>query len=104
MFCHLAAFAGLVIPGVGQILGPLVIWLIKKDTMTFVNQEGKESLNFQISATIYGAVSCLAIFVCIGWFLLAAVIVFDIIVVIMASIDASNGKGYRYPLCIRFIK
>src|SRR5262245_42355555 len=65
MFCHLAAFAGLVILGIGQILGPLVIWLIKKDTMPFVNQEGKESVNFQISVTIYGIVSCLAMLVCI---------------------------------------
>lgn len=53
MYCHLAALAGVIFVAVGNILGPLIIWLMKKDEFPFVNSEGKESLNFQISITIY---------------------------------------------------
>ena len=102
MFCHLAGLAGYVIP-MGNILGPLILWLLKREQMPFVASEGKESLNFQISVTLYALVSVALTFVCIGFFTLMAVLVFDIIVCILACVDAQKGKPYRYPLCIRFI-
>lgn len=103
MLCHLLALAGFLIP-FGNIVGPLILWMVKREEMPFVESEGKESLNFQISVTIYGIVAFMLVFALIGFVLLPAVILFDLICVIFASIEAANGKTYRYPLCIRFIK
>lgn len=104
MFCHLSALVGHVLMGFGHIVGPLVLWLIKRDTMPFVNSQGKESLNFQISVTIYALISAAMSFFCVGLILLLALVIFDVVVVIMACVATSNGKAYKYPLCIRFIQ
>ncbi len=104
MFCHLAALAGLVVPVVGCIIGPLVIWQIKKEEFTFVDEQGKEAVNFQISMLIYGIVAGLLCFVCVGFVLLPAVAVFDLIFLLIAAVKANDGEHYRYPLTIRFIK
>jgi len=87
----------------GNILGPLVVWLIKKDEMPLVDDQGKESVNFQISTTIYFIISLVLCLVVIGAFMLAALAVFKIIFVIIATVSASRGERFRYPLCIRFI-
>ena len=105
MFCHLAALAGFIGVPFANVLGPLIVWLIKKDDMPFVNDQGRESLNFQISMAIY-ALICLPL-VCLGGLgiiLAAAVGVFDLVMVIIASIESNKGKSYRYPLCIRLVK
>lgn len=102
MFCHLSALAGFIIP-FGNIIGPLIIWLVKRDQFPFVKDQGKESLNFQISILIYIAVSAVLALLLIGFLLMAAVGVFCLIMVIMASVKANEGVAYRYPLCIRFI-
>jgi len=104
MFCHLAGLAGLVVPIVGNIVAPLVIWQIKKDDFPFVGQQGKEAVNFQISMSIYGFVAALLCFVCIGIPLLVAVYVVDVVFLLIAAVKANNGLHYRYPLTIRFIK
>lgn len=103
MVAHLSAFSGFIIP-FGNILGPLIIWLIKREEMPFVNQQGKEALNFGISVTIYAAISYILVFILVGIFALIALFVFWLAVVIMASIRANEGKAYRYPLCIRLVK
>ena len=103
MFCHLGGLLGHALVGFGHVVVPLVLWLIKREQMPFVNQEGKEAVNFQLSITVYAIVSGLASF-CIGFLMLIAVGIFDLVVVIMACIDVSNGKAYKYPLCIRFIQ
>lgn len=103
MFCHLSAFSGYLIP-FGSVLGPLIIWLIKKDEMTFVDDQGKESLNFQLTMLIAVIVSAILMLVFIGFLLLGVLIIFQIIVIIMASIKANEGVRYRYPYTIRFIK
>lgn len=103
MLCHLTALAKYLIP-FGHIIGPLVIWMLKRQEMPFVDKEGKESLNFQISMTIYGILAGISILLLIGIVLLPAVLIFDFVFVVIASIEAANGKSYRYPLCIRFIK
>jgi uncharacterized Tic20 family protein len=102
MLCHLLAFAGLLIP-FGNVLGPLIIWLIKKDTMPLVDREGRESLNFNLSFTIYTIAAILSLFIVIGIVLLPIVFVVWLIFVIIASIKTSNGETYRYPLTIRFL-
>ena len=103
--CHLAAFAGFIGIPLGNVLGPLVIWLIKKEEMPFVNSQGKKALNFQISMSIYGLATllllCLPPLAMIWGF---AVVVVDIIFVIIAAIKASDGLDYKYPLTIEFLK
>lgn len=103
IFCHLGAFAGFIFP-FGNILAPLVIWLIKKNESEAVDKHGKESLNFQISLTIYMLASALLIFLVVGIFMVVALIVVGLIAVIRAVIAAGNGRFYKYPFVIRFIK
>ncbi len=103
MLCHLGVFAGNIIP-FGHIIAPLVIWLIKKDESPFVDDQGKESLNFQISMTIYFIIALLLMFVFIGFILLPALVIFDLVIVIVAAVKVNEGVKYRYPLSIRFIK
>lgn len=103
MACHLAALSGFVIP-FGSIIGPLVVWLMKKDTMPFVDDQGKEALNFNISIAIYVVISILLIFVVIGIVTLIAVALGQLILTIVAAVKANEGTPYRYPLTIRFIK
>ena len=103
MLCHLLALAGFLVP-FGNIFGPLGMWLVKKDEFPFVSSEGKESLNFQISVTIYAVCAGLLTLVGIGLVLLPVVGLFSLIMVILATVQANNGVAYRYPLCIRLVK
>lgn len=103
MICHLIALIGLLGIPFGNILGPLVVWLIKKNDHPFIDQQGKESLNFQLSMTIYFAISLLLALVLIGILMLAALVILDLVLVIIAAVKISNGEPYRYPLTIRFI-
>jgi hypothetical protein len=103
MLCHLTALAGFIIP-FGNIIGPLIIWQIKKNEFPSVDAHGKEALNFQISMMIYALVSFVLVFVVIGFFLLFAVAIANLVLVIIASIKANKGEAYRYPLTIRLIK
>jgi uncharacterized Tic20 family protein len=97
MLCHLLAiFTGFI--------APLIIWLIKKGEDPFVDHHGKEALNFQITVAIALIVSWLLCFICVGFVLLPAVWIADLVFLIIASIKASNGEMYKYPLSIRLIK
>jgi len=104
MLCHIAGLGGFIIPGAGCVIGPLIVWQIKKDLDPFVDQSGKEAMNFQISMLIYGIIAGLLCFVCIGMFLLPAVAIVDIVFLVIAAIKATNGEAYHYPVSIRFIK
>lgn len=106
MFAHLAGLAGIVVPAFGAIIGPLVVWLIKKDQYPFVDDQGKEALNFQITMFIYAAVSALLWVICIGALLTLAVAIVDLVFLIIAALKANDGIRYRYPkgLIFRFIK
>ena len=103
MICHLAALAGFVIP-FGNIIGPLIVWLIKKDEFPFVNDQGKESLNFQISVAIAAIIALVLCFFCIGVPLLIAIGLANIVFIVIAAIKANDGVAYRYPVAIRFLK
>ena len=102
MLCHLLAFSGYVIP-FGHLIGPLVMWMVKKDESAFVDANGKESLNFQITVTIATVVSGILCLLLIGFLLLPVVIVGSLVLTIIASIKANEGKVYRYPFCLRLI-
>jgi uncharacterized Tic20 family protein len=106
MFCHLAGLAGYVIPVIlSGIIAPLIVWQVKKEEDSFIDVNGREALNFQISIGIYALVSVLLIPVfCTGVFLLAAVSIFDLVFIIIAALKANNGEQYKYPLTIRFVK
>jgi len=104
MLCHLAALVTLLWIPLGNILGPLVVWLIKRNDYPFVDQQGKESLNFQVSMTIYMLVAVVLTFICIGMPLLIGLAVADLVLVIIASVKISNGEEFRYPCTIRFFK
>lgn len=104
MFCHLAALAGFVIP-FGNIVGPLVIWLIKKDTMPLVDRHGKEALNFQITVSLAVLVCFLLMLVLIGVFLLFVVGIGALVMTVIAAVKISNGElDYKYPFAIRLLK
>jgi uncharacterized Tic20 family protein len=104
LFAHLSAL--LVYLGIpfGLIVGPLIIWLIKRNEMPFVDDQGKEAVNFNISVLIYLVVAGLSLLVLIGFLLVPVVVIGHIILTVMATIEASKGHPYRYPLTIRFIK
>lgn len=104
MICHLAALSGFVIP-FGNIVGPLVVWLIKKDTMPLVDKHGKESLNFQITVSIAIFVCILLMLVLIGIFLIFIVGIGALVLTIIAAVKVANGElDYKYPLTLRLIK
>jgi len=103
MLCHLLSLTQFLIP-TGNIIGPLILWIVKKDQDAFVDATGKEVLNFQISMTIYALVCILLFFVIIGMLLLPVLMIVNIVFTIIAAIKANEGQLYRYPFTIRFIK
>jgi uncharacterized protein len=104
VLCHASALLGLFFHFLGHLLGPLIVWLVKRGDSPEVDAHGKESLNFQISMLIYDAVAAILCIVLIGIPLLIALWVLNTVLVIIASIQASEGKFYRYPITIRLIK
>ena len=103
MFAHLSTLSGFIIP-LGSLLGPLIIWQIKKNDMPFVDDQGKEALNFQITVFIAALISAVLTMVLIGLLLLPVVIIGWIVLSIMGGIKANNGEAYRYPWTLRLIK
>src|SRR5438093_12575439 len=103
VLCHAAALLGLFFHFLGHLLGPLIVWLVKRGDSPDVDAHGKESLNFQISMLIYDAIAAILCIVLIGIPILIALWVLNSVFVIIASVKASEGKFYRYPITIRFI-
>ena len=97
MLCHLLGLFT-------SFLGPLILWLIKKDEDEYVDQQGKEALNFQITIIIASVVSAILTFICIGFIMAIFVSVLDIVFSIIAAVAASKGQDYRYPVSIRLLK
>jgi uncharacterized Tic20 family protein len=97
MLCHLLGLFTCFV-------GPLIIWLIKKDEDAFVDDQGKEALNFQITVLIAYIVSGLLAALCIGVILGIAVGVVDLVFCIVASVKSNSGEAYRYPVCLRLVK
>jgi len=114
MFAHLSAIAGAVLTsgvgGWGTFLGPLIIWLVKKDTMPFVDDQAKEALNFNITVAIVFFALWVLVFVTLGIGLLIAVPAWFVIGIawlvftIIAAIKANDGVAYRYPFTMRLVK
>lgn len=115
MFAHLSAIAGglltsSVMGGIGCILGPLIIWLMKKDTMPFVADQAREALNFNITVAI---VMLVLVLLGVGTFgvgfvvsapLMLIVGVAALVFVVIAAIKSNEGVAYRYPFALRLVK
>ncbi len=85
-------------------LGPLIIWRTKGQAMSYVAEQAKEALNFQITVFLAGVFCAVLMFVLVGFVLLSALGLADLILVIIAAIQVSDGKAYRYPYCLRLVK
>ncbi|MDY6834293.1 MAG: DUF4870 domain-containing protein [Chloroflexota bacterium] len=103
LISHLAPLATGVV-AVGHIILPLLILLLKGKESKFVEDHARESLNFQITITIYWIVTILLMFVLVGFLLAINLVIMQIVFMIKAMLKAGNGEQYRYPLCIRFVK
>ena len=109
MLCHLSALAALIVP-FGNVLGPLLVWQIKKNEFPSVAEHGKAALNFQLTVLIAlvagGAAAVLLSFVCIGFLLIPVVVLIalcGLVFAIIAGIKANNGEAYRYPWSLTLI-
>ncbi len=110
MWCHMSALAGFVVP-FGSVLGPLIIWQMKKSELPAIDAPGREATNFQLSALIYlvagGLAAFLLSFFCVGFLLipvLAVIHLGSIILGIIAGVKANDGQAFHYPLSLRLIK
>lgn len=104
MFTHLSALAFFIIPAVGMVIGPLIIWLIKKDDYALVDEHGKMALNFNLSVLLYSFICGILTLFVIGIALGIALAVFWLAMVILASVKTNNGEPFTYPLSIQFIR
>lgn len=86
-----------------SILPALIIWLLKKDTSPYVNDQAKEALNFQITILIAYVIASALMYVIIGCVLMPIVIVTNLVLCIIAALAASKGERYRYPFALRLI-
>jgi uncharacterized Tic20 family protein len=100
---HILGLAGFVFP-FGNIIAPLILWLVKRSTSPLLDRTGKEVLNFQISFTIYAAIAGVLFFVLVGFLILPAIAILWLVFIIIAAIKTGNGEEYRYPLTIRMLQ
>ena len=108
--CHLSALLGLALPSFGSVIGPLVVWLMKRDDHPVIDAHGKEALNFQISLLIYTwvllVIGFITMFILVGiafFFLATGVWLVGLVLAVVGAVKASNGSPFRYPFSIRFI-
>lgn len=104
MFCHLGGLLVNTLIPFANIITPLVIWMLKREEFAFVDDQGKEALNFQISTTLYLIVCILLAFLLIGIPLIFVLWIFHFVFTIVGAIKAYDGVYYRYPLTIRFVR
>lgn len=104
MLAHLAAFAGLVAPLVGNIVVPLLIWHSWRDRSPFVGEQALESLNFNISVSLGALVCAVLTMVFIGFLLGTVLFVAWLALTLIGAIKASEGVSYRYPFSLRLVK
>ena len=97
MLCHLLGIFTCIV-------GPLIIWLVKKDSHKFVDEHGKASINWQISVLIYALVSSFLVIIFIGGIMLLVLGLLNLVFCVIAALKASDGKSYKYPLAINFLK
>jgi len=99
---HLSGLAGYVLP-FANVIAPLIVWLTKRDESPFLGLHAQAALNFQISMMIYYAIAGLLVYVLIGYLLLPALAILNVVAVVLAALRASRGEFRRYPLSLRLI-
>jgi uncharacterized protein len=100
---HLSTFAGLVVP-FGSVIGPLTVWLTRRDRDPFIDDTGREALNFGISIAIYGVVALIGTLMLVGIPVLIVGVVAWVVLASLAAVKASQGQSYRYPLTLRLVR
>lgn len=105
MYCHMSALLGIPLGGL-TFLGPLVLWLTKRDVSPFVDAHGKEALNFQLNILVPFLVTIPIAIVTAGYGLILtfAVLIYGGVMAILAGMKAGEGQMYQYPAIIRVIK
>ncbi len=108
VIAHLSAFSGIVTAGLGCVVGPLLVWLLKGKDDPRIEAHAKAALNFQISMLIYMIVPLIFTFTIILMFiglpLMSVLGLFDLVCVIIATVKASNGEMFNYPFSLKLIK
>lgn len=104
MFCHLSALSAYIGVPFGSILGPLIVWLLKRDESAFVDQHGREAINFHLSMALYVILATLLCVILIGFPILFVLIALSLVSIVIATVRASDGRSYRYPMTIQFMK
>ena len=101
MFSHLTAFLLPVfwIP----VIPALIMWRMRRHESPFIDDHGREIVNFNLSMVIYGVVSALLTPTCIGWVFVVALYIIGYIAAIMGAMAAGKGRYFRYPICLRFL-
>ncbi len=103
LVAHLSGLVGFLIP-FDSLIGPLLVWQLKKDADPFIDDQGKEALNFQITVAIAGLICVLLMVVLIGLLLIWVVIIGALVLMVIAAIKSNEGQAYRYPFIWRIIK
>ena len=103
MLAHLSALVGLLLPLIGNVLGPLVVSIARSDQSTFVAAHAKEALNFNISVTLAALLCTLLMLVFVGFLLGSALFIAWLVMTLIAAIKASEGAAYRYPFSLRLV-
>ncbi len=106
MLGHISSLAGIfILPGIGYVLGPLAVYLLKKGESPYVDEHSRETLNFSIITAIVIIVSAAAgVAACFAWCITATAAIANLIFCIQGSLAAKNGEAYRYPFNLRLIK
>jgi uncharacterized Tic20 family protein len=104
MWMHVAGLSSYIGIPLGHILVPLILWSIKRSDSPYIDRQGREVLNFQLSVTFYLIFSYILIFLLIGFLFLALVIGFHVIAIILAAVRTINGQEFRYPITFRVIR
>ena len=103
MFIQLSAFAGYIIP-LGSIIVPVILWQIWREKDPYIDEMGREAVNFQLSMLLYYIICAVLFVILIGMVLIFAAMIFHLTFIIVGAVQTSRGVGYRYPMIIRFIK
>lgn len=102
VLCHLSALLGYIVP-FGNIIGPLVVWLLYRDRHAYVDEQGREALNFQLTLLIYMLLASLLVLVLIGIAMLGFLVIFQAVMIVVAAVRCNDGQAWRYPVTIRFV-
>lgn len=104
MLCHLSSLILYLGIPFGNVLGPLIFWLVKKDEFEFVDDQGKEALNFQITVSLAMIASGILCIILVGLPLLFLILIVNFVMTIIGAVAASKGERYRYPFVIRLVR